>query len=70
MKDPWHLIRALDVILSLNGDVLKDESLNKAKELAARGLSRYNTNSQTEGVKLCLSTCSKQCSKAQPLEKK
>lgn len=69
MKDPYHLIRALDLIMSLNPVVLKDESLTKAKELAARGLSRYNTQT-IKGEVQCQSICSKPCQKVSQLEKK
>lgn len=63
MKDPYHLVRALEVILSLNGDVLKGSSaLEKAKELASRGLSNYNAPDENpkEDSKTCQCICLKQ----------
>lgn len=65
MEDPYHLIRALEVILSLNDKVLKDNGLEKAKELASRGLSRYNTQTTEteESSKKCPCICSKQSSR-------
>lgn len=47
MKDPYCLVRALEVILSLNDSLLQPNGLQKAKEVAAKGLSKYNAGSDT-----------------------
>ena len=69
MKDTWHLLRAIDLILSLNGTVLKEKSLEQAKAIASRGLSRYNAQ-PTQEVSKCQHICSKLNLTDLPSEKK
>lgn len=72
MKDPYPLVRAIEVILSLNDNVLQTNGLEKAKELAKRGLSNYNSESNEveEGTQTCQCICWRHSLKSSPLKNK